>query len=187
MKNIVVVIIAFIISALPSRSVAYDSRKSLRVNMMDYNNTKKAWSSELEKTRTHIAEESEKYGYNFSLMDQATLNQFIQYQKRYLMIKRIFAENLAEIYFENHNGYFKVQNQDLKSFLGHHCTIWEEISGSCDKHQKILVHEAQYLNQKIQNIEMLESSLANAIADEIIDNDKTTAAISHSKNTFKMN
>jgi hypothetical protein len=190
MKNMLLTILLFAF-LLPGKTFAKESAMSLRLQMTHYNNTKKSWEPESEKIRTYLVQESQKYGYNFSLMDEATLKQFIQYQKRYLMIQEILVSDLSKIYFERYSDGLKdiKQNNSVKSIYGRRCTVWEKIAGFCEKKQKFFVHEAKYLNQKIKKMEMLESSLNYAITDLIVDDDKTAAIIfqPHRGLNYKMN
>jgi hypothetical protein len=189
MKNVIVLTMALLFLILSTSSFASDNNYegSFRSKMMAYNEMKKPWTVELEKNRAYLLKEKEKYGYNFALMNAETLDGFIEQQKDYLEIKEFLINQLAQIYFQKEKNNFKVEDSKLDAALGHKCSVWEKIAYLCEKNQKALVYEAQYLNQKISEMDTLESSLTYAVAELIVEEDKNIARVTMPKNSFPKN
>lgn len=178
MKTVVMISLTLLFLILSTNSFAYENPDNMRDKMVNYMVMKRSLNPELTRLQVYMASEGEKFENDFSLMDLNTLSAYIEHQKQYLRAKQALTKKLYEIYFPNHPIKFNPFKDVVDEYKRKgKCTMWERISQLCFYKSKALVFEAQHLNQKISEIETIETNLTYAIADQIHQQDQDASSI----------
>lgn len=174
MKKILALVIGIIIFFNLNTFASTRDTKNLRQQMLEYESKKAPIEHELAKTQVKMYLVTSRYGESFSRMDEETLRAFIEIQKKYFLQKEQLAEELNHIYIPQYVPHKSSIDDELKSVLGKlakQCNILSKITSRCLNKKEVLIFQAEYLKQRIEDLETTQTGLIYEINSIIVQDD----------------
>jgi hypothetical protein len=149
--------------------------KTLRQQMVEYESKKSSAELNLDKLQIDMSLTYSTFENDFSNMDTDTLKSYLNSEKEYYLGKLDLTEDLNQIYSKNYVSRVEPIDTELKNVLNNlakHCNLLSKITSKCLSPHESLVFQAEYLKQKIEALETLESSLVYKINSQIVEDDQ---------------
>lgn len=181
MKKISALLMVVIVIVLSLRAFAQDqlNPEALRKQMIEFEAIKSPADVELAKLDIEMFLIASRFENDFANMDDEALRAFINNQKQYYLNKENLTNQLHRMYSPN----FTVANpqsidKELAQVLNRvskNCNIVNKITSKCLTDKEKLIFQAEYLKQKINALDAIETGLTYQIHSIIVEDDKRRA------------
>ncbi len=129
-----------------------------------------------------IESELNKYSYDFKLMSDEALKNIIESQKEYVDVLQELNASLNSIYFAKSDALTPVSAEEEISNATREiikkCGLLKKFTNNCLDRKERLLFQAEYLNEKILDLEIQKTTLLNGIQFQIEQQDHETFNIS---------